>query len=243
MKSLKRLFKRPVRRAEFYLKALLARTLKSLTVNVHSPIYLTLDAAVSNDGTGAQIQRQITVYSLAKYFGFNYAHQGLRQVAVHPLDPFQSESAYNDYLGEVNAFLNLSSFGKVFSGVHEQRISRLTFSILVRELIYSLILRKPRLLHIHEPYPVTEFCPGILENLDVEIIDSLNGLIPDGVIKIVLHYRQGVGGFAIYPGQNIPREIYLEKFAKRIKEISSGLSAPAPIQITVLTDAPNSETR
>lgn len=243
MTRLKRLLKKPVRGVEFRGKALLARILKSVTVKAHLPIYLTFDTAVSNDGTGAQLQRQITIYSLAKYFGFNYVQQGIRQVAVHPLDPFQSESAYNEYLGEVNKFLNLSKIGKIFSGMDEQRISRFTFSILLRELINSLILRKPRLLHIHEPYPVSEFCPGILENLDIRIENEISDFDSDGVIKIVLHYRQGVGGFVIYPGQNIPREIDLDNFARRIKEITSGLSASVPTQIIILTDAPDSETR
>lgn len=243
MKSLRLLLKKPLRVAEFHLKAFLAQLLRVLSLKTSPKIYLSFDAEVSTDGTGAQLQRQITIYSLVRYFGFKYVHQGIKQVAVHPLDPFQSDSDYREYLNRLDKFLNLSNYGEVFPGNFVRRISRLTFLTLLSNLLQALIFRKPRLLLVHEPYPVSEFCPGVLEHQNIKIVEDLKELSSDDVIRIVLHYRQGVGGFAIYPGQNIPREIIIEKFVDRIKEITSSVASSSPIQITVLTDGPESETK
>jgi len=61
------------------------------------------------------------------------------------------------------------------------------------------------------------------------------------IYKIVIHYRQGVGGFALYPGQNIPREIPLDVFVNRVSKVVSELSKSQDWKIIVLTDAPESQ--
>jgi hypothetical protein len=243
MKSLRRILKKPARKTEYLLKSIFAKFLRNSFFVSRPRLYLSFDAAAATDGTGAQLQRQITIFLVAKYFGLSYVHNPIRQVAVHPLDPFQSENEYNEYLRRLNAFLNLPNFGNNFPNLPERQISRLTFSVLARELFSTFLFRQPRLLSVHEPYPVSEFCPGLLDNHEVKIIENFRKRKSDGVTKIVIHYRQGVGGYAIYPGQRIPREIYLEKFGSKLAEIESELPRLAATEITVLTDAPDTETK
>jgi hypothetical protein len=67
-------------------------------LKIEAPIFVTFNSSLSVDGTGAQLQRQASVMAVAKYFGFNYIHSDIKQVSVHPLDPFQSEDEYEKYL-------------------------------------------------------------------------------------------------------------------------------------------------
>jgi hypothetical protein len=54
----------------------------------------------------------------------------------------------------------------------------------------------------------------------------------------VIHYRQGVGGFAVYPGQNIARETPLAKFENVLHSIIGDVRQSKLEKLVVLTDAP-----
>jgi hypothetical protein len=58
----------------------------------------------------------------------------------------------------------------------------------------------------------------------------------------VIHYRQGVGGFVTYPGQNTSRETSLVKFEEAILSILDKAGQNSIKSIVVLTDAPKDVT-
>jgi hypothetical protein len=59
---------------------------------------------------------------------------------------------------------------------------------------------------------------------------------------VALHYRQGVGGFALYPGQNVPRETSLTQFEQALLSIAKEVGPKSIESIIVLTDAPTDVT-
>lgn len=239
---LRKLLKKPIRKAEFLVKSQIASVLRWAFLRIDPPISVSLNSSLSVDGTGAQLQRQAAIIAFAEYFGFGYVQSDIKQVSVHPLDPFQSPAEYREYLVRLNRFLKIRS--KIDLSPNSQNITllSLTFSRLIRECISQIIHPTPRHFLIFEPYSVTEFCPGIMDNLNLQSNESGTTSVTEKVFTIVIHYRQGVGGFALYPGQNIPREIPIEAFVKRVSSVVRKLPDDLDWQIFVLTDAPESET-
>jgi hypothetical protein len=240
--SLRKLLKKPLRRIELQVKSLIARVLQFSFQKINPPIYLSFDSSKSVDGTGAQLQRQATVMAVAKYFGFTYVPAEIKQVSVHPLDPFQSEPEYESYLERLNQFLKVDSPSFVRSLAPDVKLTSLTFSRLTREYFYQILWRRERNFLIYEPYPVSEFCPRIMDDLQLQSSEYLESKKTPAVFEIVIHYRQGVGGFVLYPGQNIPREIPVEVFAARVRKIALSLPEGLDTQVIVVTDAPDTET-
>jgi len=241
-RTLRKVVRKPLRQVEFWFKRLTAQVIRWSFLKIEAPIFVTFNSSLSVDGTGAQLQRQASVMAVAKYFGFNYIHSDIKQVSVHPLDPFQSEDEYEKYLKRLNKFLKIESTGALGRNTHEKILMTLKFSFLLRECIRQLIRPKQICLNIYEPYAVTEFCPKIMDDLHLQCDEELQNDSKDNIYKIVIHYRQGVGGFALYPGQNIPREIPLDVFIGRVAKVVTGLPENLDWQIVVLTDAPESET-
>lgn len=105
-------------------------------------------------------------------------------------------------------------------------------------LLRNSIRKKALNLAVLEPYSVTEFRPEILNNARNTI--SIEPKTLSGFEKpyIAVHYRQGVGGFAVYPGQNIARETPLAKFEKILLSIIDDSRQKEIKKLVVLTDAP-----
>ena len=241
MISFRSMIKGPFRRIEFEVKSRIVRILQMVFLRINPRIYVSFDSSKSVDGTGAQLQRQATVMAVAKYFGFTYIPKDFKQVSVHPLDPFQSEPEYRKFLKRMNGFLKLDSPHVVHPKAPSVEITTLTFLILIRECLSQALRRRERNLLIYEPYPVTEFCPGIMDVLCLHSSEDSKSLKTPGDFEVVIHYRQGVGGFALYPGQNIPREIPLAVFAARVEKVVQSLPENQRVRIVVLTDAPETE--
>jgi hypothetical protein len=240
--TIRKIVKKPLRRIEFVVKGQISRIVRWVFLKLQAPIYVTFNSTMSVDGTGAQLQRQASVIALAKYFGFHYIHSDIKQVSVHPLDPFQSKSEYLEYLIRLNQFLKVNPTTGVDSSIREAIVPSFSFAFLIRECLSQAIRPKKRFFSIYEPYAVSEFCPAIMDGLHLESNENSKKISSGKVFTIVIHYRQGVGGFALYPGQNIPREIPIEVFVVRVASIVNELPEHLDWQIVVLTDAPESET-
>lgn len=242
MITLRRIVKKPLRRIEFEVKSRIALLLRIAFLKVKPQIYVTFDTSKSVDGTGAQLQRQATVMALAKYFDFTFINSDFKQVSVHPLDPFQSEREYAKYLERLSKFLKADGSSSSPAEIPPPVSMQVTFRSLILECLMQALRGKRRNFLIFEPYPVTEFCPGIMDGLKLQSNENFEQELSKEVCKLIIHYRQGVGGFALYPGQNIPREIPLNKFVSRAQTIARELPSHIVLQITVMTDAPEIET-
>lgn len=237
-KSIRKYLSRVFRFSEFVLKGFVIIAVRKLTYKSNASLTLTFDSTRSLDGTGAQLQRRISVYALANYFGLMYVNSEIKQVSVHPLDPFQSDELYKEYLNELNEFIVFKD--SVYQGQATAEFARydLRFWRFMVLLLRNSIRKKALNLAVLEPYSVTEFRPEILNNARNTI--SIEPKTLSGFEKpyIAVHYRQGVGGFAVYPGQNIARETPLAKFEKILLSIIDDSRQKEIKKLVVLTDAP-----
>jgi len=205
-------------------------------------LYLSFDSRTAVDGTGAQLQRLISVAALSNYFRFKFVPSKIEHFSVHALDPFQSESSYRDQLLRLNQFIN---FPDVDSGDEELKlesviIRNLTIKKFISVIVRQLISPKPRKLIVLEVYPISEFCPGIFDDFKCELSEALDAVDEEKGSHLVIHYRQGVGGNVIYPGQKIPRQIEFSRILNLIQKLVGRGEIGSTSKITILTDAPDS---
>jgi hypothetical protein len=202
-------------------------------------LVITYDADFKNDGTGAQLQRQFAVLVLARVLGCSYQFSPIRNVAVHALDPFQTETAYLDFLEKLNYDFELSSELDLPKEIPRViRLASPSILALIGVGLGTLFFKGLTLVKVGEPYLITENFQDTYETVWPNL---LNWSCPEGAEKVktvAIHYRQGVGGKAIYPGQKIPRELDLEYFIEVIQYIARD-NPKAELKLVVLTDAPS----
>ena len=198
------------------------------------------DSERQSDGTGAQIQRQFANFALSHLIGAGYLYNPVQRVAVHPLDPFQTPEDYEAFLTRLNHRFAFSS--NVPQGDFHASILKLntpSFYSLLRAIIKLRVKQQNAILLINEPYRIIEYFPD-----SYQVVPKALGSTPKSQQsvahkEIAVHYRQGVGGMAIYPGQSIPREINLDYFVEIIKRIQSE-NIGVRFSLTIYTDAPSS---
>lgn len=198
-------------------------------------IHLSLDSTNAKDGTGAQIQRMFAVRSLSLLLGTSYIHSPITNVTIHPLDPFQTILEMRAFLGKLNEKFAFRGDGHLDESpsidVADFRIGHLIL-ILRRIIKHQAVTVK-----ILNAYSIVDFFPSYYRKCVIELKrDDRSSKNTNRKPKIVIHYRQGVGGFAIYPGMKIPRQIPLSFYLKRTKRIVRYLSTNA--EIVIVTDAP-----
>lgn len=202
-------------------------------------ITLTNDSASKKDGTGAQIQRVLAIASLAERLQVPFQQSKIIDVAVHPLDPFQDAESYQEYLKKLNFTFEVktnwpsSFFGKRFY------IKNLSVFKLLKVSVLSYISRQNSLILVENPYAVSDLNVDdyllIVRKLrNIKELENQNQKRP----SIAIHYRQGVGNYAVYPGQSIPREIDIEYFRERIAQHLRG-EKNKDIEVHVFTDSPD----
>ena len=202
-------------------------------------LVITYDSDLKNDGTGAQLQRQFAVFVLARVLGCSYQFSPIKSVAVHALDPFQTETAYLNFLEKLNYDFELLSTLDLPKEI--PRVIRLASPSILELLGVGLIsnfFKGLTLAKVGEPSLVTEN----FQDTYLEVRSNLlNWSSPEGAVKVktvAIHFRQGVGGKAIYPGQKIPRELDLEYFIEVIQCIARD-NPKTEFKLVVLTDAPS----
>ena len=243
MKSnLRKSLSRVYRSAEFLLKNFVIVSVRRLTYKSNSSICVTFDSSQAVDGTGAQLQRMISVYALAKYFGFHYLHSEIKQVSVHAFDPFQTNELYEEYLVEINKFFQ-------FNGISQQGQVSISFTRtqtffwkFMFLLIRNRFQNKSLFLALLEPSSITDFRPQILDSIRGHVSLATRDVPHFAHPSVAIHYRQGVGGFALYPGQKVPRETPLIQFEQILSSIVSEVGSNSIKSIIVLTDAPTDVT-
>lgn len=191
------------------------------------------------DGIGAQVQRILALRSLSNNLRLGYFHTGIKSVAVHPLDPFQSPVELDLFLDQLNKLFHIANTDQgQDSPLHIVRIKELTFRVLLKYALLSFLGRRAFLLLCIEPYPVSEFD----KNKFKDIIDFLPNYPsrPNGKETIAIHYRRGVGGFAVQAGEQISREIESNYFRNLLTEIVKTLNKDQ-ILVSVFTDSPSKD--
>jgi hypothetical protein len=176
---------------------------------------------------------------MAQNLGLGYLHTGIHSVAVHPLDPYQSQSELADFVNELNHVFYIESTPKLnVSTLKERDVRSLTFIILFRNIFKSMIRKEAVLVRCLEPYGVSDHDP----NLYVGIRQLLPYFQPisHGTFTVGIHYRRGVGGMAVQNGESVSRELNPDFFINIANRIAAE-RLPSTTSIQLYTDAPKND--
>lgn len=201
-------------------------------------IFISNDTLTKIDGLGAQIQRLISIYVLSSYCRIKFFQSEITSVTVHPLDPYQNHRSRNRFVKKVNKSFKIVSSNKKSQKIvfKEFKYIQLTTTNLLVQSVKSNFRNEPTLLKVVESYKISDFKPELYTNLPKFKLIKMKKTKSERN-TIVIHYRRGVGGMAIYPGQSTPREMPIEYFVK----IVTGLyqeSKYLDYEIILLTDSP-----
>lgn len=199
-------------------------------------VALTYQNEFKQDGVGAQIQRILAIRSLADNLNFSYLHTPIASVAVHPLDPYQSEVEMKIFLARLNReFWIRSTPGLEEVEKIEVEMIALTFFGLARAILLSKLKRKTVLISCTEPYRVSEFDPHMLSEISSQL--PYFSRVKKNGFNISLHIRWGVGGMTVQTGEKTSRQIELGYYIRLLESIISTLN-DLPVSVTIFTDAP-----
>lgn len=197
------------------------------------------------DGAGAQLQRLASIYALSKYLGIDFLKTPLSGVTVHPTDPFQTEYLYKQYLTRVGDFLQLDA---VESNYLDPNCKTMNFSIISAVQLFKLVVlntfQRNRIhLNVFQANSLIDAWPDLIPDFVRVNPSELKTVSMDtGGINIAMHYRQGAGGFPVYPGQKLSRQVEIDIYARILRNCINKYSGQKSIRITVFTDSPSEET-
>ena len=197
----------------------------------------------NKDGLGAQAQRMLTVYGLARFLQCNYLHSSISFIPSHPLDGHNTVKLRRQYLREVNDFFsygNSSQKIKSLSFNREIFVNRLTLRVLIREVVTSFTSKKT-LMYIDEPFTVADYCYPVRYMISTFPIPKTELMNPESKKSdrhLVIHYRVTNGVFSASGNDHVIRQQKLSDFQKVIESVIIE-SKSREIFITFLTDAPS----
>lgn len=221
-------FSRSFRRIIYFAISLMPKKIKSR-------VAFTYASEKKNDGLGAQIQRIVAIKALTNRLGSKYHHCGISQLTVHPLDNIANTSEYESFLNRINyTFYSESDVDRNWASTVLFRQS-LTLTFLFRSILKSWVLKRNTLIRVVEPY-------GIMELIPSDYLSVLPSFVnfPRSETKhdeIVMHYRYGVGGSVVQPGEKIPRQLNLSYFKETIRRIQRDSNHQIN-SLMIVTDAP-----
>jgi len=191
------------------------------------------------DGVGAQLQRILAIRSLSSSLDLDYLHTEIKSLAIHPLDSYQNDDEMQVFLLKLNHQFWMKNSEESFTkNLREIEKNTLTFSFLFSCILKSVFSKRQFLIKLVEPYPISEHDPhlyiGIRQFLPNFTLPSKTGVV------VAVHYRRGVGGFAVQQGERVSREIPGNYFVRLVKEIIDGHQS-TEIKLLVFTDSPTED--
>jgi hypothetical protein len=235
---------RPFLAIKFALRKAFTKLLRTIFFRRQNNLLcISLDTERIADGTGAQIQRALSAKLIASVFHIGYVHRDFKSIQIHPLDPFQDQKSYSDYLIRLNNTFYFPSLNANLENFEIIMVRSITIWKLLKLQIRSKVFKRKLHIVIQDPYPISESFVDQFSSIGF----SFNKNFEDGTLSrlvgehdVVIHHRQGVGNMAIYPGQKISRELDLEYFFQALESIlMDGLGgARENVRVLILTDAP-----
>jgi len=218
---------------------ILFRFLKYCCILFRPKVVLTYLNTSKADGVGAQIQRILAIRSLSANLQLGYLHTEINSLAIHPLDSYQNRDEMNAFLLKLNhEFWIHNSEEYLVENLHERQTNTLSFSFLFLCIFKSKFSKRLTLVKLVEPYSVSEYDPhkyeGILRFMPNFVLPPKKGVV------VAVHYRRGVGGFAVQHGERISREISGNYFAALAKEIIDA-NQLSDTKLLVFTDSPTED--
>jgi hypothetical protein len=224
-------------------RALISKVIRNIFSHLKPKIIIAYDNKSVRDGFGAQLHRILSLCAVAKLMRFRMAQPEISELTLHPLDPFNDLEQLRKYLRELNDSLFESECFFDLRNVSGQTKALKFDSIKLRHLLFSgtlsLVIRKTVILKSCEAHSVSDLNPNDYKDLISEYFKLFLQEIDRIQTRreIVMHYRQGPGDFAIYPGQKISRQMPIEYFLEQLESISKTFDI-SNYRLILFTDAP-----
>lgn len=205
-------------------------------------LVLSYNANQKIDGTGAQLQRILSIYALSCRYKMGFKNSQIESVAIHPLDNINSDRELTSYLSEMNELFELPEKETNATNKMDAFIISLQFRNFAFAALKSYFLRKQITLHVVTPYGVSDYHPDSYRSLTNDFFHWKNGIDTwqvNSKKRISVHYRSGVGGMAIQKGEKFPREIRIDYFINIVDSIIHSLDKEVDFEILIFTDAPS----
>jgi hypothetical protein len=207
-------------------------------------IALTNDVGSKIDGIGAQLQRLLSIVALCDYIEIPFFREEFVDVSVHPLDSFQDSISKRNFINKVNfLFQYNANFVDLPKTLVTVEVPNLNIYNLFKITLFGIFRQKNILIKTVEPYAITnhynDICVNVIKYFPNwnKYVENLENSVRSDVIY--LHFRQGVGGLVVYPGQKISREMPLDYYFSKINQIT--LKSPNLQKIYIFTDAPQED--
>jgi hypothetical protein len=218
---------------------LLFRFLKVCCILLKPKIALTYLNTIKADGVGAQIQRILAIRSLSNSLNLGYLHTEIKSLAIHPLDSYQNNDEMEVFLLKLNHEFWMQDTEESFvKNLRELQTNTLTFSFMFSCILQGFFSKKQTLVKIVEPYPISEYDPHLYQGIRQFLPHFV--LPPKTGVVVAVHYRRGVGGFAVQRGERISREIAGNYFAALAKKIIDD-GQISDLKLLVYTDSPTED--
>lgn len=242
---MKQLVKKVYRITSRVSRLFLLKILMVIGKHLRSELIIVYDSQNTSDGFGAQLHRIVSLMHTATLLGFSIRKPKISSITIHPLDPIRSIDEMGHFLEISNQrlFGSFQYFDEMINTQNSKlvEISSLNLKTCLRFMILSKIYRKSYVLFVKEAHAIADLAVDSYQNtIQIYFAEFIGEFRkakkPDA---ITVHYRQGVGGFAIYPGQKIPRQLPLEHFKMAILSLSNS-DLKDIRKLRIFTDSPRS---
>lgn len=187
------------------------------------------------DGVGAQLQRLFAINGISSRLNIGYFHSEISDVAVHPLDSYQSSEEREKFIKRLNRIFFLYDTTHLESTRENRYRNSLGFSDLIQLSISSRLKNIQFVINVIEPYSISEFDAKTYEGISEKLVNFSD--YKDENADVAIHYRWGVGGKAIQKGEKLSRELDYKYFKNLLKDLNFHKASGRVID--VFTDAPS----
>jgi len=181
-------------------------------------LYLTYNNKDLTDGAGAQLQRILSIYLIAKYYGVGYIHHGIDALLYQGVKCMETNTADPSQIAEYNVAFHLESDpitqiheSYVIKGIHEEHINMFKNSeknvLLTITLSGLLIDSNPSIMNRKIPYPWMQKTNLLRKT-----------------IKVAIHVRRGEL-YLVDSSRMLPNEYYIDCM-NALKTILEGFRIP-----------------
>lgn len=208
----------------------------------NSRITFAFNSESVRDGFGAQFHRICSIVHTAELIRSQVIRPKIEHVTIHPLDSFHNLEEMYKFLAPLNRELFQSKRFRdsALSPFDEKDIiwlTSLSMRTLVKIRLSSFLKKRNVLIICHDAHSIADiFTEDYGPNLSLFFDFSLDANQVD-MADVVIHFRQGHGGFSVYPGQKIPRELSIQYFDFCLSKILSE-KVNLHRSLTIFTDAP-----
>jgi|LakMenEpi03Aug12_release.lakeMendotaPanAssembly.Ray.scaffolds.fasta_scaffold548450_1 hypothetical protein len=191
------------------------------------------------DGAGAQLQRIIGIYAIARFFRIGYIHNPLDEILVHPGDDVYDDESYSEFKSEINSLIPFPSSHTLSRIDKKVKIRNLGVKEFIKYWLRYRFSKKHLHIEILHPYHVLDRFPFVMESFRKSNLFS----VPQQHKRISLHVRQsGTDNSFVLEGEKQTRNLPLSYYVKSLEYLENlyGREYIQSCEMLIVTDEPES---